>query len=211
MSFRYRVKEGSKKKASSSSPAAASSSSPASASSSSSSGVVDVASLVSLAEACVDAANLSEAAGLYERALSMAPRDTNIMDSLGEVYLNLGDSDRSLFHFRRSSSLAPLAGHGKWLYLGGLLEGKEAADAFLKGIEVLSGLLSATGGSAAGGGGESVETMKRELSDAYVSLVELHMTDLCDEEGAEEACGGYAEAAMAADPTAPTPCAIMRP
>lgn len=47
--------------------------------------------------------------------------------------------------------------------------------------------------------------MKKQLCDAFCGLGELYMTDLCDEENAEERCEGYFTEAMKFDVGLPEP------
>ena len=53
----------------------------------------------------------------FERAIGMSPEDTNIMDALADVHLQLDNQDEALELLLMSTSLAPESNPFKWLYL----------------------------------------------------------------------------------------------
>ena len=48
---------------------------------------------------------------------------------------------------------------------------------------------------------KEIGDLKYEISSAFVSIAELFMTDLCDEDDAETECEKYLNLSLAADPT----------
>lgn len=73
-----------------------------------------------------------------KRALQMSPTDTGIMDSLAEVYMQLGESYDAINLFQQSISLEPTRNPYKWCYLAQLQCGEEALASYKKAIEIMS-------------------------------------------------------------------------
>jgi tetratricopeptide (TPR) repeat protein len=117
----------------------------------------------------------------------------------------------------------------RYMYLAQLAEGPEAVTHYTAGVACLRTLLAEAEAAAAAEGAlassssssaaatpdsavaaagappappsaaDRSSLLRRELSKALCGLAELYMTDLCDDDGAEAACEGYAVAAVAAD------------
>lgn len=77
----------------------------------------------------------------FMRASEMSPEDTNIMDALADVHLNLGDQEEALQLLLMSTALAPEANPFKWLYLAQLQSGLEAIATYMRAIEILEKML----------------------------------------------------------------------
>ncbi len=135
---------------------------------------------------------LGEAVEVYKRALALRPSSTGALDALGEVLVSLDEREEAKGVFQRSVELSPALGFSKWMYLGQLSSGEEAAACFHSGMGLIRKELE--GGSVA----HSQDFLKRRLSEAYCSLVELYMTDLCDDPGAQEKCIEYSAASVQA-------------
>ncbi len=78
----------------------------------------------------------------FSRALSMAPQDTNIMDALADVQIQLGESDKAVQLLLQSTSIAPSVNPFKWLFLGQLQSEAESVKSYRTGIELLTSLLN---------------------------------------------------------------------
>lgn len=94
----------------------------------------------SILEKAVEAMNnvqLEEASELYEHALSLKPTDTDIMDSLADVYIQLGNCNKAMTLLQESIAAAPNSNGTKWLYLAQLLCGNDALSAYQMGIQLL--------------------------------------------------------------------------
>jgi tetratricopeptide (TPR) repeat protein len=119
------------------------------------------------------------AASFFERALSLEPDNTDIMDGYADILLQIGRMDEALHLLRRSTSLAPQDNCFKWFFLAQLLNGRDALVAYTAGIRYINELLSSTHDKS------HVDSMKKQLAKAHVSIAELYLTDLCFEENAE--------------------------
>jgi predicted Zn-dependent protease len=76
----------------------------------------------------------------YQRALDMESSNTNVMDALAEVCMQLGDLEKAHELLLRSTEAAPSVNPFKWLYLA-QLQGEEGALAsYTRGIEELTAL-----------------------------------------------------------------------
>lgn len=78
----------------------------------------------------------------FERAIGMSPQDTNIMDALADVHLQLDNQEEALELLLMSTSLAPEANPFKWLYLAQLQDGVDSVTTYLKGISLLELLIN---------------------------------------------------------------------
>lgn len=97
-----------------------------------------VEELVEQAQEALSLVQLETAVALYQQALQMEPQNTDLMDALADVCLQIGDTDRSLELLTKSTTMAPDANGIKWMYLGQLLSSKEAVNAYQKGIAIFS-------------------------------------------------------------------------
>ncbi len=125
----------------------------------------------------------------YERALLLSPNDTNIMDALSDVYIQLGNNVKGKELLLNSVTLQPTVNPYKWMYLAQLQQGLEAKNSYNKGIELLLPL--ATDNSE----------IQHQLCKIYCSIAELYLTDLCYEDGAEDCCERAINEALLLDKT----------
>jgi tetratricopeptide (TPR) repeat protein len=96
--------------------------------------------LVSQAENALSQMQLEDALGYYEQALSLDPLNCNILDSLADVYLSLGETDRALELLLKSTKVSPEDSPGKYLYIAQLQQGDEALSSYKQALYYLSNL-----------------------------------------------------------------------
>eukprot|EP01080_Neovahlkampfia_damariscottae_P000012 gene12-4263_t len=118
----------------------------------------------------------------FNFCLQKKPDSTEIIELLGTTYMSINDPDSARNCFKKAVKISPKIGYSKYMYLGQLSEGKKALDYYNKGISILQAMktqqdcvLSST----------EIQTY---LIDAYCSVAELFMTDLCFEKNAENVC-----------------------
>eukprot|EP01041_Mallomonas_annulata_P010485 gene10485-21867_t len=122
------------------------------------------------------------ASNFFKRALEKKPEDTNIMDALADVFLQLGDRDSAYTLLQQSTLIAPEINPYKWLYLAQLQEGCDALCSYERAIPLLELLINKTMD-------ESEKcTITKQLSKIHSSIAELYLTDLCFEDEAESKC-----------------------
>lgn len=161
------------------------------------------AELVAKAEALVDQCQPELAVRFYEKALLQEPQNTQLLDAVGELSTELDNPERALQVFQQSIALAPAQNPGKWFYLSQLVAGEEAEKYATQGIQYLQQELAALG--PAQQQSEEALVLKKQICDAFCSLGELYMTDLCDHDEAEVRCEHYFTEAMKFDVGLPEP------
>jgi len=139
------------------------------------------------------------------RALESDSKNTELMDTLADALLQVGDPEKALPVLQRSIALAPESSPYKYLCMAQLQDGRESLNSVEKAISLLTrdyaaaqaeeqkNLLSAMDTQADGASEDSSDiisaaTLQQQLAKAYCTIAELFLTDLCDEDGAEQAC-----------------------
>ena len=141
--------------------------------------------LLALADAALNEEfppNVDAAFRALQQALEMDESNVPTLDALGELLANIGDSERAIQVLSLSAQLAPDSGACKYFYLGQMLAGQAALEAFRKCVSLM---------------GEN-EDKERKIS-ILCSIGELFMTDLADEEEAESSCQEAFERALQVD------------
>ena len=105
---------------------------------------VTVEALIAQGNAALSNMQPELAVKFFERANGMSPMDTNVMDALADVHLQLGDQARALELLLTSTSLAPEANPFKWLYLAQLQEGLDSVATYTRGIVILEMMMKNT-------------------------------------------------------------------
>ncbi|PVD30481.1 hypothetical protein C0Q70_09747 [Pomacea canaliculata] len=140
-----------------------------------------------------------------QRALEKDPDNVRALETSGILLLELGNVEAAKQCFGRAVEVCPESGFSKYMYLGQIFQGAQAVDCFQKGIELM---LKEKGEKetqevAAACRGSNEGPSDRDISNAYCSVAELYLTDLCCEEGAEERCEENVEKAVSLDPNNP--------
>jgi len=141
-----------------------------------------VAQLLEKAESCIETYQFELAQKFYERALEREPENTEIMNMLGELLVDMGLTDRAKVLFEKSVSLDPNS-PSTYMSLGQLLTGEDSISYFRKGIEIMTkqkeGLKISN---------PVVLELDAQISAAYCALAEVYLTDACYNEDAELQC-----------------------
>lgn len=133
-------------------------------------------------------------------ATQVYPEETQLLDLLGQAYLESGDASKALEAFATSVKKAPDSHFMKWMYLGQLQEGLDSINCFQKGVEIMSRMREQC--AKLGDQKEAVE-LGRQMSTAMCSMAEIYVTDCCDEPNAESETERLLKAAAEADPENP--------
>ena len=126
--------------------------------------------------------NIDAAFSSFQEALLLDENNVEVLDAFGQLLADLGDSERAVQVLLQSAQLAPNAGPSKYFYLGQMLSGNDALEAYKK----CAVLLTQTGD-------------KDRRVSVFCAIGELFMTDLCDEAEAESLCQEAFERAIATD------------
>eukprot|EP00088_Acartia_fossae_P016031 TRINITY_DN18933_c0_g1_i1.p1 TRINITY_DN18933_c0_g1~~TRINITY_DN18933_c0_g1_i1.p1 ORF type:complete len:364 (-),score=90.15 TRINITY_DN18933_c0_g1_i1:36-1127(-) len=132
-----------------------------------------------------------------ERALEMDNDNTRALELTAGLLLEMGKVESAQHCLGRAIHLEPHTGHSKYLSLAQIMSGCESRDLYRKGIEIIKAKLSSTGVA------ENMAELSRDLSNAYVSIAEIYMSDLCDESEAQEQSKKCIELSIESDPTNP--------
>lgn len=150
--------------------------------------------------------DLNGACELYQHAAMQQPDNTSILDAFGEVLFELGRDADARQVLERSVSIDPTGNHSKYMILAQISKEQEASTHYQTGTALLQAKLEAAVGEASSSAAipsHEIRALRRELSNAYCSLAELYMTDLCDEDDAEDQCASFATKALQADESNP--------
>ena len=139
------------------------------------------------------------ASKFYQKALEIEPSNTNLMDALADVQLQLGQTYEALDLLTKSTTIAPNENPYKWMFLAQLQNGINALESYNKGITLLN--LSMTNDLDVINDVEKVRFYKKQISKAFCSIAELYLTDLCYEDEAETKCEEAIIKAMTIDTT----------
>ncbi|KAJ3088197.1 hypothetical protein HK102_009327 [Quaeritorhiza haematococci] len=112
-------------------------------------------------------------------------------------------------HFLKAAEMEGEKGFGKFLYLGQLSMGFEAVGFYERGCRILQGEILEMEKKGQQGGASGSETvdesalLRKQFSSALCSLVEIFMTDCCEEPDAEARCEAYISEAIKVNPNDP--------
>eukprot|EP00094_Tigriopus_californicus_P006854 TCALIF_06603-PA protein Name:"Similar to SPBC16D10.01c UPF0661 TPR repeat-containing protein C16D10.01c (Schizosaccharomyces pombe (strain 972 / ATCC 24843))" AED:0.07 eAED:0.07 QI:55/0.8/0.83/1/0.4/0.66/6/41/345 len=115
-----------------------------------------------------------------QRALEMNPDHAKALELTSTLLLEAGEVEDAKHCLGRAITVQPDEGFSKYFSMAQLLGGQEALELYRKGIEVLTQARDKATEEA------EAKDLTRDLSNAYCSMAELFMTDLCDETEAEE-------------------------
>jgi tetratricopeptide (TPR) repeat protein len=140
--------------------------------------------LLAHATDCMSKYDLEGAIKFYEKAVSICPDDTDLLDAAGELCVELGRTEDAVKLLRRSIELRPEDNAAKYMNLGQLMAGEDSLNLFQKGIELMQ--LELAGASSEDP--DAANKLKLRLCSGFCSMTEIYMTDLCDHDGAEQRC-----------------------
>uniref|UniRef100_UPI00398EB74A uncharacterized protein n=1 Tax=Pristiophorus japonicus TaxID=55135 RepID=UPI00398EB74A len=175
-------------------------------------GKYSVEQLLEKAEECIDNLNFERAQMFCQRALDMEPNNLTILDMMGNIFAELGNSEKAKEVFQQAVMLSPDKGHAKYMYLGQMHCGQEAVQYFNKGIELMikdyqQQKEMAT--QAASSDLDNAEVTPQNISTAFCSVAEIFLTDLCLEDEASNKCKEALEKALEHDPDNPEALQLM--
>jgi len=150
----------------------------------------DATDLLTKVDELVENFNYQLALQFSEKALTLEPQNTKVLETMGNIYAELGNVDTAKEHYMKAVALEPKEGHVKYLYLGQLSQGPEALKFYHQAIDIMKATVTEDESSGVG---------NRDISNVYCSIAELYMTDCCMEEGAEQSCEQACQQAVEVD------------
>ncbi|KXJ16984.1 probable assembly chaperone of rpl4 [Exaiptasia diaphana] len=153
----------------------------------------------------MDTFNYELAQKFCERALEIDSNHLELLETAGAVFLETGETEKAKKCLEHAVELSPENGHTKYMYLGQILQGQEAVQAFTKGIDIMVKTLDSNQEGATSA--DSVNPT--EISTAYCSLAEIYMTDECFDSEAESKCFQFCQKAIEYDSSNPDAYQVM--
>ena len=128
-----------------------------------------------------------EAEKILKPLFKKDPNNVEILDYLGELYLNIGNFKGSKKMLEKSISLKPDENPDKYMDYAQLLEIPiQRVEAYRKAIELYINKLKNNKGKK---NDNKNNDINESIASAYASIVSLYMTtDLCDDPNAENIC-----------------------
>ncbi|XP_059828235.1 uncharacterized protein si:dkey-12j5.1 isoform X1 [Hypanus sabinus] len=160
----------------------------------------------------MDNLNYELAQMFCQRALDMEPNNLTTLDMMGNIFAELGNSEKAKEAFQKAVALSPDEGYSKYMYLGQIHCGQEAVQYFKKGIELLIKDYQRQEEMATGAASfdpDNAVVTPQNISTAFCSLAEIFLTDLCSEEDASTKCQEALGNALAYDPENPEALQLM--
>jgi len=102
---------------------------------------ISIDNLVKLGNEALAKMEPEHALSYFQQAHKMKYDDTNIMDSLDDVYLQLSEPEQAYQLLVQSTTSAPSDNPCKWFLLGQLQSGFDAIDSYRTGIRYLNAVL----------------------------------------------------------------------
>ena len=145
----------------------------------------DLEKVKELMEEC----NYIEAEKLLKPLFKNDPNNVEILDYLGELYLNIGNYKGSKKMLEKSINLKPNENPDKYMDYAQLLDipikrveaYQKAIDLYIKNLNIIKGNKKEKE--------NKITDIKESISSAYSSIASLYMTtDLCDDPNAENIC-----------------------
>ncbi|KAG4095430.1 TPR-like protein [Neocallimastix lanati (nom. inval.)] len=149
-------------------------------------GKYSVYDLLDRAKKCQENYDYDMAKRYCKRAIEMEPDNVEVLENIGSIFMDFGDWDSAKEIFERCVNLSPETGYQKYMYLGQVNVAEDAVNLYNKGIEIMIKELNNLPENS-----EKSNELRRKISSALCSIVEMYMTDLCDEPNAEENCEKY--------------------
>ena len=145
----------------------------------------DLEKIKELMEEC----EYEEAEKILKPLFKKDPNNVEILDYLGEIYLNIGNYKGSKKMLEKSINLKPNENPDKYMDYAQLLEIPiQRVESYKKAIELYINNLKKNKGNKKEINNKNND-LKESISSAYASIVSLYMTtDLCDDPNAENIC-----------------------
>ena len=135
----------------------------------------DLEKIKTLMEDC----EYDEAEKILKALFKKDPNNVEVLDYLGELYLNIGNYKGAKKMLEKSISLKPDLNPVKYMYYAQVLdEPIKRVESYQKAIQLYKNILS-----------ENKKDTKESIASALSSIASLYMTtDLCDDPNAEKIC-----------------------
>ncbi|KAI8059129.1 hypothetical protein BC940DRAFT_314297 [Gongronella butleri] len=142
----------------------------------------------------MEAMEYTAAYAFCEKALSLSPSDPQLLEWMGQVEIELEKFAEARDHLLAAIQATPERSATPYMYLGQLSVGKDAIEAFQKGVDLMMrDHAQITDNDEKAQHGNKIAT-------ALCSMTEIYLTDCCFEPEAEQKCEEYLQQAQQVDP-----------
>ncbi|EGD79750.1 hypothetical protein PTSG_10734 [Salpingoeca rosetta] len=156
-----------------------------------------VDTLLTQAETAYAEMRFDECMQLCDQVLSQSAGNTAAMETKALALLQLEQPEPARALLEECVRLSPEEGASKYMYLGQMSFGEEAAEALQHGISILAAEQEQMRGVATD---EEMQEHNDAVAAAFCSLAEVYLTDLCETEGAQDVCMELMKKALDFDP-----------
>eukprot|EP00730_Choanoeca_flexa_P000455 TRINITY_DN10203_c0_g1_i1.p2 TRINITY_DN10203_c0_g1~~TRINITY_DN10203_c0_g1_i1.p2 ORF type:complete len:369 (+),score=89.55 TRINITY_DN10203_c0_g1_i1:1953-3059(+) len=139
--------------------------------------------------------NPDAALQFIDRALETEPDNTRALEMKAMIKVSLDQPLEARQLLERCIELEPHSGWSKFLFLGQMADGQEAATMLSQGIQLLADH-ERTLSLKADTTDEDIASLHEDISAAFCSLAEVYLTDLCEEPEAQDTCLALMEQAL---------------
>ncbi|KAF8796368.1 putative assembly chaperone of rpl4 like protein [Argiope bruennichi] len=160
----------------------------------------NIDALIDEAQSAIDSFTYDEAIEKLKDVLNSSPNHEKALEMLAGVYIEQSDWNEAQNLLKQCVTVSPDTGYTKYFSLGQLTDGEESVSFYQKGIEILQKELENCENLQPAEETDKKVLMK-DLSNAYCSISETYMTDLCFAENSEQHCVSAIELAIQADPS----------
>lgn len=122
-------------------------------------------------------------------------------DKQAAVLLELGQLEAAIGLLRSAIEEQPSSGHEKYMLLAQCVRGEESVELYTAGLQlVLEDIAAHEVASESEEIAANLAELHLNAAATFCSIAELYLTDLCMEDGAQEACVDCLERALDHDP-----------
>lgn len=133
-------------------------------------------------------------------ALQLEPDSTRALECKALALIDLNRHPEARPLLEKAAQLQPDIGASKYMVLGQVYDGVNAVQAFTKGIEIMTAEVQRAAHTGDAAAQEAAGEINSEIAIAFCGIAEIYLTDLCDEENAQEACTNCVKKALEFDP-----------
>jgi len=148
--------------------------------------------LLEKASGLLDECQFELAEKFCQRALEISGDHPQALEMSANLLLERGEVEKAQHCLGRAITVQPEIGSSKYLTAAQLFSGAESRDLYCKGIELLLSDQS-----------KDPSDTSSQVSNAYVAISELYMSDLCDAPEAESEAAKFISLAIEADSSNP--------
>eukprot|EP00049_Salpingoeca_infusionum_P017824 m.354513 g.354513 ORF g.354513 m.354513 type:complete len:339 (-) comp17039_c0_seq1:3839-4855(-) len=153
-----------------------------------------VQALMDKAHEAFESYNIQVSELFANRVLEQDPLHAPALELLALIHLQREQPEPAWELLQRAVQVAPNEGATKYMYLGQICEGEEAAAAIQQGLSILAVELDEMAAQKASE--ELILEKQQQISTAFCSLAEVYLTDLCEVDEAQSTCLALMEKAL---------------